>query len=146
MNLARHGCCHFVTSSVRQIKDRLRILKHRDIVEVRELITGPIYHYIKNKRRRRYSFQFSDLCEMMTDWKRRLNNARPDEYRMSKNGKKKNKKIVVLKNKYPNILDEKCKSDFFSIKYERRLHRRQKSQSRGTGKPNIYCPLTKLDR
>ena len=25
---------------------------------------------------------------MMTDWKRRISNARPDEYRMSKNGKK----------------------------------------------------------
>ena len=78
--MAGHGYCHFVTSSVRQIKDRLRILKHTDIVEVRELITGPIYHYIKNKRRRRYSFQFSDLCETMTDWKRRLSNAGLDEY------------------------------------------------------------------
>lgn len=108
--MARHGCCHFVTSSVRQIKDRLRILKHRDIVEVRELITGPIYHYIKNKRRRRYSFQFSDLCEMMTD------QVMPDQMSIEcQKMEKKYKKIVVLKNKYPNILDEKCKSDFFSI-------------------------------
>lgn len=40
----------------------------------------------------------------------------PDQMSIeSQKMEKKYKKIVVLKNKYPNILDEKCKSDFFSI-------------------------------